>query len=841
MSKHLLIVESPTKAKTISKFLPNNYMVIASIGHVKDLPRSATDIPKKHKQESWARLGIDIEHDFSPLYVSIKGKSKIISEIKSKMKDAESLLLATDEDREGESIAWHLIEILKPKIPVHRMVFHEITKSAIQTSLNNYRDIDTNLVKAQETRRILDRLFGYKLSELIWKKIAYKLSAGRVQSPGLLLLVERERERYLFRKATYNDIIASFLSDEQPFTAKLQRWNNQKIATGSDFDNTGNLKKDVLILDSTKAQSIIDQITSTQFTISNIEEKPQNLSPPAPFITSTLQQESNRRLKITARETMRTAQSLYEQGYITYMRTDSYVLSGQALQATRNYIQQNFDAAYLPEKPNFYGKKSKNAQEAHEAIRPAGSTFAHPNSVPLSGREKELYNLIWQRTIASQMSPAKKLSTNMTITSHTPQGDTAEFSSNGSVLVFPGFLALYTYSKVDDKLLPKGLSVDKQVEASEFTIEPHETKPPSRYNDASLIKQLEALDIGRPSTYASIINTLLERNYAQRVNQTLIPTLTGFAVAQFLEKNFPEYVDYEFTSIMENTLDKIAIGEQNYLDYLRAFYFGDTQQSGLEKKVLEGAEIDSDESQRIRLPELDEKYQIRVGRYGPFVIIQEPNKEKENFSLPHDCHPSDLHEEYIKHLAEIKRKGPEPIGTHPDTGECIYSLTGRFGPYFQLGEITEENPKPKRASIPRTISTADMTVELAVKLLSIPKELGAHPEHKEPIIAAIGRFGPYIKCGELTRSLKKNDDIYTISFERACELLAEQPAKRKRGSTLIKDWGSYNNKKLGLYLGPHGYYLKIGTKNVRLPDDKKEKEQAEALSKEQVVEIIKNT
>ena len=839
MSKHLLIVESPTKAKTISRFLPKGYDVLASVGHVKDLPKSATDIPKKYKEEKWARLGIDVDNNFTPLFVNIKGKNKIIQEMKSKLKQADTLLLATDEDREGESIAAHLVELLKPSIPIKRMVFHEITKEAIKESLQNPRSIDTNLVKAQETRRILDRLFGYKISELLWKKITYKLSAGRVQSPGLLLLVEKERERYLFNKVIYSDITAEFSHAGQVFNAKLHKWNDTRIAIGSDFDNSGKLIKKSLHLTKEQATQIIEKIKNQQYTITNIETKPQKLSPPAPFITSTLQQEANRQMKISARDTMRAAQSLYEQGYITYMRTDSYTLSRQAINATRAYISNNYSAEYLPEKPNFYGKKSKGAQEAHEAIRPSGTQFVHPDRINVKDREKALYRLIWQRTIASQMTPAIKHSTNVTITTQDNKKNTAQFNTNGSILSFPGFLTLYTYSKVDNKLLPQGLEQGVSLELHSITPNDHDTKPPSRYNDASLIKQLESLGIGRPSTYASIINTLLDRDYARRVDQALVPTLMGFAVIQFLEKNFPNYIKYEFTSIMEDTLDKIASGAQSYLEYLNVFYFGNQQKLGLEKKVKNGEDIDVNESQIIRMPNLNTKYQIRVGRFGPFIVIEEENKDKENFSLPADCNPSDLHEKYIQQLAEIKRKSPEPIGHNPDNKQPIYYLTGRFGPYVQEGEITEENPKPKRASVPPKQATNTISLELALKLLSVPRDLGVHPENQESIIAAVGRFGPYIKNKDTTRSLKKDDDVYTITLERALELLAEQPPKRRRASPLIKELGEYKKKKLAVYQGPYGYYLKHGTKNLTLPEDKKNAKAIAALTLEQAVEAIK--
>ncbi len=834
MSKYLVIVESPTKAKTISRFLSKEYEVVSSVGHVRDLPRSATDIPKKYKEFSWARLGIDVENDFLPLYVPISGKTKTIREIKQQLKNCEELILATDEDREGESIAWHIVEMLNPKVPLYRMVFHEITKTAIQKALETYRKIDMDLVRAQETRRIIDRLFGYRLSELIWKKITYRLSAGRVQSPSLRLLVERERLRAIFKTALYYDLNAELSHNKESVPTKLSKIGEKKIAIGADFDIEGNLTRDVVHLSKKDCTDIQGSLSGSSMTIQSIEKKVQNIHPPIPYTTSSMQQDANRKLKLTSRDTMRTAQSLYEQGYITYMRTDSPNLSTQAVKAARESILQKFDASYVHSKPRMYFKKSKNAQEAHEAIRPAGDNFKDPDKVPLQGRELALYKLIWKRTLASQMTAAIKDIQTITFTV-----GKYTFSSTGSVITFQGFLALSQEKLTGDVLFPEGLHEGLSLPIQSTEVVEHKTKPPARYNDASLVKHLEQLSIGRPSTYATIINTLLDRKYAKRMDQALVPTLTGFSVNQFLEDNFSEYIDYDFTADLENSLDKIAVGEENYLHYLKSFYLGE---EGLANKVEKGQEIDKEKSQLIRIPQLKSDYEIRVGRYGAYITRQDTEENKENISIPEDCNPSDISPDYILELMEIKRKSLEPIGVDDSTGKNVYCLTGKYGPYVQLGEVTEEEPKPRRAQIPKTIPSGSISLAEALKLLSIPKVMGVHPKTNEEISVHLGRFGPYIKCGEKTRTLTKNDDIYTITFERTLERLEEEVQRRKPRSSLLKDLGAYSSKKVPIKIfdGPFGPYIKIGTrKNVSLPDDKKDPESIKKLTLQDVEGLIK--
>ncbi|MCG8479288.1 MAG: type I DNA topoisomerase [Spirochaetales bacterium] len=840
----LVIVESPTKARTIKRFLPKHFVVEASIGHVRDLPQSASEIPAKYKGEEWARLGININDDFAPLYVTPRGKSKIIRHLKDQLKKADVLYLATDEDREGESISWHLLELLKPKVPVRRMVFHEITSRAIQHSLENYRAVDLKLVRAQETRRILDRLYGYTLSPLVWKKIAYGLSAGRVQSPGLRMIVERERERIRFKPAEYWDLLAHLEKPgEAPsFEARLVEYRGARVAIGKDFDpNTGQLKSSTALhLTESEAQSLTADLQEKPWTVAEITSKDTKTRPAPPFITSTLQQEGNRKLGLSARETMRTAQRLYEEGFITYMRTDSPILSSEALQAARSQIESLYGPEYLSETPRQYSSSNRDAQEAHEAIRPAGTTFRHPSETGLSGRERSLYELIWKRTVASQMAEAQKRSIGVKI-----RVGEALFAANGNRIVFPGFLRVYVEGKdnpeaaLEDKevILP-ALDEGDVLSMVELEAEQHRTKPPARYTEASLVQRLEKEGIGRPSTYASIIATLYERNYVRRQDRTLAPTFTGMAVVQLLEHHFSELVEYSFTSNMETALDEIAYGRREYLIYLNDFYLGE---AGLRSRVeRRESEIKPEQSRSIALPQLSEHQTVKVGRYGPYIIHHE-NGEEIHASIPEEYTPADLSERDIHELIEIQKNGPAPIGTHPDTGENIYCLTGRFGPYLQLGEASEEGEtKPKRASLPKGVRPSEVTVELAVRLLSLPRTLGVHPERGLEIVANIGRFGPFVVCNGEYRSLKKGDDVYTIQLERAIELLAEEKQGRRTTAKTLKDFGldSSGKRKIAILDGRYGPYIKAGTKNVSLPEEKRTPEAIEQLTLEDVRAII---
>ncbi|MFW6368409.1 MAG: type I DNA topoisomerase [Spirochaetota bacterium] len=847
--KRLVIVESPTKARTIRRFLPSAFEVEASIGHIRDLPQTAADVPKKYKGESWARLGIDVENGFTPLYITPKGKSKIVTELKRKLKEADELYLATDEDREGESISWHLVELLKPKVPVKRMVFHEITKRAIEQALEAPRDVDMNLVRAQETRRILDRLYGFTLSPLLWKKIAYGLSAGRVQSPGLRLIVERERERIRFHKSVYWDLKATLApaeaGEEQKFEARLDTVDGSKVAGGKDFDPaTGDVieGRKVVALDEQRAERLRNAVEQDVWTVLSVTEKDTVSRPAAPFITSTLQQEGNRKLRMSARDTMRTAQTLYEEGLITYMRTDSPALSQEAVIGARSAVSELYGDNYLSEAPRQFSPGSREAQEAHEAIRPAGEQFRHPEEAGLEGREKALYELIWKRTLASQMAEAEKKQVNARI-----QVDGAEFTASGVRIVFPGFLRVYVEGKDD----PEAALDDREVflpELSEgqkldlYTVESlsHETKPPARFTEASLVQRLEKEGIGRPSTYASIIATLFERGYVRRQGSALIPTFTGVAVVQLLERHFDSLIKYRFTSEMEEALDEIAVGRRDSLGYLERFYKGGEEHEGLLDQVnRRESEIEPEESRTVKLPHLDENTEIKVGRYGPYIVHQpDDSEEAVHASIPEEIPPADLTLSDINELIEQQKNGPVPLGTHPDTGENVYCLTGRYGPYVQLGERTEEVPKPKRASLPKGMSPRDVTLEDAVRLLSLPRTLGVHPETGKEVQANIGRFGPFVVHDGDFRSLKKGDDVYTIELERALEILAEEK-KGRGGSKLLKDLGEdpASGKKIAVYDGKYGPYLKVGTKNVRLPDEHKDEESLQALTLEQASKI----
>ena len=824
----LVIVESPTKARTIRNYLPHDYQVEASMGHVRDLPQSASDIPESVKKEKWAKIGVNVDADFEPLYIVPQDKKKIVKALKDALKNADELVLATDEDREGESISWHLLQLLKPKVPVKRMVFHEITEDAIRQALNNCRDVDEQLVHAQETRRILDRLVGYTLSPLLWRKIAAGLSAGRVQSVAVRLLVNRERQRRAFRQGSYWDLKATLTKDKTPFEARLVSIGNTRVATGADFDEaTGQIiaGRQVLLLNEAEARSLQDRLGDRPWTVANLEERASTRKPSAPFTTSTLQQEANRKLRLSARETMRTAQNLYEQGYITYMRTDSTNLSQQAIVAARSCVEQMYGQEYLSPQPRQYATKSKGAQEAHEAIRPAGSSFRTPQQTGLSGRELKLYDLIWKRTVATQMAESRQ--TNITVQL---QVEDTTFRATGKRIDFPGFFRAYVEGSDDpnaaiedqEVILPR-LQVGDHPQCQELEAIGHETQPPARYSEASLVKMLEGEGIGRPSTYASIIGTIIDRGYAQLINNSLVPTFTAFAVTTLLEKHFPDLVDTGFTARMEQTLDEISTGEAEWLPYLREFYLGET---GLENQVKQREDqIDPSEARSVDLEGIDAR--VRIGRYGAYIEAENGDGAVKA-SIPQDLTPADLDPEQVETLLKQKTEGPDKVGFHPETGEPIYLLIGSYGPYVQLGDVSDENPKPKRASLPRGVTPPQVTLEMAVGLLALPRTLGAHPETAAKIQASLGRFGPYVvhdqgKEGKDYRSLKAGDDVLTITLDRALELLAQPKAARGRGKAAAKplrELGQHptDSEAVNIFDGPYGPYVKHGKTNASLPE-----------------------
>lgn len=825
--KSLVIVESPTKTKTIKKYLPDGYIVDSSMGHIRDLPSSAKEIPAKYKKESWANLGINVEDRFDPLYVIPSSKKKVVTKLKKLLKDADELILATDEDREGEAISWHLLEILKPKVPVKRMVFHEITKEAVLNALENTRDIDMNLVHAQETRRILDRLAGYTVSPLLWKKISPGLSAGRVQSVAVEFLVERERERMKFKSATYFDLQAQLHKEGEndQFKADLTHLDGTRLATGKDFDeNTGKLKKpdNVVLLDEDKAKALVDDLKEASWSVINVDVKTQKRNPSPPFITSTLQQEANRKFGFSARDTMSVAQKLYEKGFITYMRTDSTRLSGQAIGAARDAVTEEYGEEYLFERVRNYTKKGKSAQEAHEAIRPSGSRFVKPEKAGLRDREFKLYDLIWKRTISTQMAEAELEFTNVTIRAAN-NGTDADFRANGKKILFPGFFRAYVEGSDDPEaalenqeiFLPE-MSEGDNTALDDLNFVSHETKPPARFTEATLVKELEKRGVGRPSTYASIISTIQNRGYAKSDGKTLIPTFTAFAVSSLLEKHFPNLVDSDFTSHLEDRLDAVAAGTQDPVKYLEDYYNGE---EGLKAKVdRQEDKIDPQEAKLLDLP-LDglEGIKVAVGRFGPYARM-ERNGEDVTTSLPNDMDPSDITSEKLEELIKMSEEEDKPIGHDPETGDPIYLLSGRYGPYVQRGEVTEDNKKPKRVSLLKGMEPKDVDLELALQLLELPRTLGNHPEDDKVVKAGVGRYGPFVVHDGKFKSIPKSDSVLDIDLERAVELLA-QKSKSRRGSNEIKDLGTHpdTDKPIKVMTGRYGPYIKHGKKNISLP------------------------
>jgi DNA topoisomerase-1 len=822
----LVIVESPTKARTIRAFLPDGFTVAASMGHVRDLPGDAKSIPAKYKGEEWARFGVNVEADFEPLYIVPGDKKAVVRELKDLLRDADVLYLATDEDREGESISWHLLELLAPKVPVKRMVFHEITKEAIREALEHTREVDQDLVRAQETRRILDRLVGYTLSPLLWKKVAFGLSAGRVQSVATRLIVDRERERLAFRTGSYWDLTATLDEGGTAFEAALMSLGGTRLATGKDFDEqTGKIAagKNVLLLDEQQASALVERLRDAAWRVTSVEEKPRTLRPYAPFTTSTLQQEANRKLKFGAKRTMQVAQKLYENGFITYMRTDSTALSDQAVTAARSIVKQLYGADYLPSEPRRYANKVANAQEAHEAIRPAGSHFRTPDDTGLSGEAFALYDLIWKRTVACQMKDAKKTTTTVDI-----EVEDARFRATGQRTDFPGFLRAYVEGHDDpeaaledrDKALPP-LAIGATPRCTSLEPVGHETKPPARYTEASLVKALEESGVGRPSTYASIIGTIQDRGYVVRQGQALVPTFTAFAVTDLLIRHFGDLVNVEFTRGMEETLDEISAGRQDSLAYLRLFYLGDTGLKSLTDQGLE--KIKPAEAREVALEGLGAA--IRIGRYGPYAEREEDG-ELVRASLPKDATPADLDADRIDALMRQRAEGPASLGIHPETGEPIYLLDGQYGPYVQLG-MGEEKKKPKRSSLPKGVTPETVTLDLAIGLLALPRLLGNHPVSGTAVKAGLGRFGPFVvhaKGGaegkDDFRSLKAEDNVLTVTLERAVELLNQPKASRGRGqATPLRELGAHpsDGGPVNLFDGRYGPYVKHGDLNASLP------------------------
>lgn len=840
--KTLIIVESPTKARTIKKFLPQEYSVIACNGHVRDLPEKD--------------LSIDVEQNYTPKYVVSKGKDKIIKEIKSELATSTALLLATDEDREGESISWHLLELLKPKVPHQRMVFHEITKKAILHALNHGRELDMALVNAQEARRILDRLYGYSLSPVLWKKLLPKLSAGRVQSPGLRMVVERERQRLRFMSASYWDLKAELFkktdSSPQSFEAKLDSVGGIRVANGKDFDaETGKLSshKRVIMLDEKQAGELVDRLEGKPWKVVSVEEKEKKQRPAPPFITSTLQQEGSRKLRLSAKDTMRIAQKLYESGLITYMRTDSPSLSQEGITGARNAAGSLFGLDYLSPTSRQYATKNSSAQEAHEAIRPAGEVFVHPEQSGLHGIEYALYEIIWKRTLASQMAEAIKATTTVKI-----GVDDAQFTATGNRIVFPGFIRVYVEGKDDpeaaledsERFLPE-LSAGVELEASRVEPVGHETKPPARYTEATLVQELEKQGIGRPSTYATIIDKLFEKKYVVKDSSALVPTFVGFAVVQLLEDHFTDLVDYDFTSNMENDLDGIAEGKVDQIDFLRKFYEGE---KGLKHQVeIKLKAVKPSDVKRIDLPHISAENPIAISKFGPYIpILDKEGAIAEYVSIPESFFPGTITEEDVQHILESrndKAAPPEPVCTDPKSQLPVYLLNGKFGAYFQLGEKTKENPKPKRISVPKGKNPETLECTEILQYLSLPRELGKHPESGKPVYAHIGPYGPYVGCEKVYRSLKDEPAVFSVTLEEAVSMLnAPKPGTAGSGKTKqdaakpVVDFGEVEGKLLGVFNGRYGFYGKIGDMNFQLPKEMKQDASAlEKLTREQMIEL----
>ncbi len=840
MADALIIVESPAKARTISKFLGSEFSVESSIGHIRDLPSNAAEIPAKYKKKDWARLGVDVDGGFVPIYVIPASKRSQVAKLKKQLAGAEVVYLATDEDREGEAIAWHLVEVLRPKVPVRRMVFHEITRSAISRALEETREVDVNLVRAQEARRVLDRLVGYEVSPLLWRKIKPRLSAGRVQSVATRLVVERERARMRFTPAEFWSLEADLAdSTGSVFSAKLSELDGAKIAVGKNFDpDTGRLKGKARVLDGETARRLASTLEGKELEVARVVSKPFTTRPYAPFMTSTLQQEAGRKLRFNAQKTMRVAQSLYENGYITYMRTDSVALSSEAISAARRQIAQLHGEKFLPERPRVYRSKSKSAQEAHEAIRPAGENFRTPDSLrgELNSDQFRLYQIIWKRTLASQMRDATGQRTTAALRGDGGVDGKAFFTATGKVISFPGFLKVYVEGSDDpgaesadqERVLPPLVEGDR-VDAREFRPGAHTTQPPARYTEASLVKELESRGIGRPSTYASIIQTIQDRGYVHHKGQALVPTFTAFAVTRLLEESLPDLVDYDFTARMEDELDAIAEGRLDATSWLADFFFGSSsgnggttefRRLGLKEAIAANAGIDPKEISRIELgtaPDGD-VVSVRVGRYGPYL---EKGDGALRTSIPDDLPPDELNLATALELLQNAEKGDEALGVDPDTGQPVYLRNGRFGWYVQLGDGNggDKKSKPKMAGLWPDMDPSALDLETALMLLSFPRTLGEDPETGEPITAQDGRFGPYLKKGSETRSLPDHRALASITLEGALEAFKKPKGGRTRGTQTLKDLGTHPETGLDLVIktGRFGPYITDGTVNASVP------------------------
>ena len=835
MSKRLVIVESPAKARTIAGYLGPEFVVESSVGHIRDLPDSAAEIPERYKGEAWARLGVDVEHGFEPLYVVDPDKKKTVAQLRKQLADADELLLATDEDREGEAIAWHLLEVLKPKVPARRMVFHEITRDAIERALGETRDVDERLVDAQESRRILDRLYGYEVSPVLWKKIMRGLSAGRVQSVATRLVVERERERMAFRAAEWWDLLATF--DPESFEARLVSVDGQRVATGRDFGPDGKLRGEARQLDEAAARGLAERLDGASFQVARVERKPYVRRPSPPFMTSTLQQEASRKLRFSAQTTMRLAQRLYENGYITYMRTDSTTLSESALTAAREQAASLFGADHVPPEPRRYERKVKNAQEAHEAIRPSGDQFRTPQQVrsELSPDEHALYELIWMRTIASQMKDAQGQTVSLRIAGVSSADETAEFGASGTVITFRGFLAAYEEGRDDDRpakdddeerRLPN-LAEGDAVELRALEPQGHETSPPARYTEATLVRTLEELGIGRPSTYASILGTILDRGYVFKRGTALVPAFLAFSVVGLLEQHFGRLVDYDFTARMEDDLDRIAAGDEHRVEWLGRFYFGDGT-GGLHELVSDLGAIDARE---INSLEIGVGIVLRVGRYGPYL-----ERDGQRASVPDELAPDEL---TVERAAELlaQPSGDRELGIDPETGRPITARTGRYGPYVTEVLPEEAKEKPRTASLFKTMSLDTVTLDEALRLLRLPRVVGV-AEDGEEVIARNGRYGPFVQKGKESRSLGSEEELFTIDLPGALAVLA-QPRQRRgqRASTKpLRELGTdpVGGAEIVLKEGRFGPYVTDGETNASL----RKGDDPETVTLDRAVELL---